>query len=231
MCTCDVCVCLSVWIDIEQKFKKYDHHLFLLRNLEEYRENYNRALGNKQDAIISQIDGAAHDLELLLELISIASEGDLPLITISSVNLHRKLQMSRRSPDRILAVWIFTWKPHYSNWKLFSVSTQRRNPTTHAQWDSCQSRRGNQCNFCWNVHRRFVDYLMWAAPALFKGVFIFVFLVLWWIQKAVGCSDRLASGTGPSWCGRHSHGFVIRTRHLCKYFFLQLIAQWRRVEK
>ena len=85
---------------IEYRILKYDYRLALFRNLEGYRNDYNGALGDKQEAFISQINGAAHDLELFLELLgSSSSEGDLPMIKITIGNLHSKLQISRKYLD------------------------------------------------------------------------------------------------------------------------------------
>ena len=69
------------------------------RSLPDYKTDYDRALGDKQKAIISRIDGTAHDLELFLELVLISSEGDMPLIINTSRNLLSKLQITRRYLD------------------------------------------------------------------------------------------------------------------------------------
>ena len=66
------------------------------RDVRDYKNDYNRAFGYKQEALSTQIDGAARDLEMCLELLLISSDSDFPLIIDTFANLHSKLQVTRK---------------------------------------------------------------------------------------------------------------------------------------
>ena len=77
---------------------------FHFRDMQDYKNDYNRAFGYKQEAVNSQIDGTAQDLELFLELLLISSDANFPLVISAARSLQSKLQITRMCVDIELKV-------------------------------------------------------------------------------------------------------------------------------
>ena len=71
----------------------------MYRDLKTYITEFNKAYGNKQKAIVAQLDDTANQIELFIELVFIATEADLDILKSKAEDIIQTSQVTMRCLD------------------------------------------------------------------------------------------------------------------------------------